>query len=98
MNPTRASLCAIVLPLLLGATALGADTHIKPVTPDAMPETVALLAVLQDISGHYTLTGQHNLPASGDRNSRFAAKYIGKARQFGPATSDSRPPETRTPT
>jgi len=79
MNPTRASLCAIVLPLLLGATALGADTHIKPVTPDAMPETVALLAVLQDISGHYTLTGQHNLPASGDRNSRFAAKYIGKA-------------------
>jgi hypothetical protein len=97
MNPTRASLCAIVLPLLLGATALGADTHIKPVTPDAMPETVALLAVLQDISGHYTLTGQHNLPASGGIHD-LQPNTLERPRQFGPAISDSRPPETRTPT
>jgi len=33
---------------------------------------------LYDISGHYTLTGQHNFPNVKSRNSQFAAKYIGK--------------------
>jgi mannan endo-1,4-beta-mannosidase len=68
---------AFLLPLF-GATLIGASTIIKPVTPDALPETAALLATLQEISGHYTLTGQHNPPTGGDRNSKFAASYIGK--------------------
>ncbi len=78
MISPRASLCAALLPLLVGSAAAGADPHIKPVTPNAMPEAVALYDLLQDISGRYTLTGQHNPPVGGDRNSQFAAKYIGK--------------------
>lgn len=50
----------------------------EPVTPHASPEARALLKLLYDISGHYTLTGQHNYPDIRDRNSRFAAAYIGK--------------------
>jgi mannan endo-1,4-beta-mannosidase len=55
-----------------------AVSEIKPVTPGAMPETRALLATLYAISGHYTLTGQHNYPATKDHNSEFAAKYTGR--------------------
>lgn len=50
----------------------------KLVTPEAIPEAEALLNFFYNISGQYTLTGQHNYPASGDRNSRFARMYIGK--------------------
>lgn len=51
---------------------------VKPVTPNASKETKALLQLLYDISGKYTLTGQHNYPNTRDRNSQFAARYIGK--------------------
>jgi mannan endo-1,4-beta-mannosidase len=51
---------------------------IKPVTPNASPEVVALLKFFQDNSGKYTLTGQHNYPDIKGRNTRFAAEYIGK--------------------
>jgi mannan endo-1,4-beta-mannosidase len=50
----------------------------KPVTPNASAEATALLAYLQGLSGRHILSGQHNYPASGDRNSRFAADYIGE--------------------
>lgn len=78
MNSLRKTLGVACLPLLFGQALFGADPVIKPVTPDALPEAAALLATLQEISGHYTLTGQHNPPMGGDRNSKFAAKYIGK--------------------
>jgi hypothetical protein len=50
----------------------------KPVTPNASPEATALLAYIQSLSGRHILSGQHNYPATGDRNSRFAADYIGQ--------------------
>ena len=50
----------------------------EPVTPGASVEAKALLKLLYELSGHYTLTGQHNYPNIRDRNSRFAARYIGK--------------------
>ena len=50
----------------------------EPVTPRASPEAKALLKLLYGISGQYTFTGQHNYPNIRDRNSRFAARYIGK--------------------
>ncbi len=78
MNSLRKTLGVACLPLLFGQALFGADPVIKPVTPDALPEAAALLATLQEISGHYTLTGRHNPPIGGDRNSGFAAKYIGK--------------------
>ncbi|MCB0664286.1 MAG: hypothetical protein KDC80_00615 [Saprospiraceae bacterium] len=49
----------------------------EPVTPDASPEARALLKLLYDLSGKHTLSGQHNFPISGARNSEFAAEYIG---------------------
>jgi mannan endo-1,4-beta-mannosidase len=50
----------------------------RPVTPKASAEVKALLKLLYDISGQYTLTGQHNYPNVRDRNSQFARRYIGK--------------------
>jgi len=74
----KAVICA-ALPLLVGSPALRAEGEIaKPVTPNASPEATALLQLLYDISGKYTLTGQHNFPNTKSRNSQFAAKYIGK--------------------
>jgi mannan endo-1,4-beta-mannosidase len=62
----------IVLPLY------SAGNDIKPVTPNASPEAKALLKFFYSLSGTYTLTGQHNYPNVKDRNSQFAATYIGK--------------------
>jgi mannan endo-1,4-beta-mannosidase len=56
----------------------GSNDGIKPVTPGASPEAKALLKFLHSISGQYTLTGQHNYPNTRDRNSQFAARYIGE--------------------
>jgi mannan endo-1,4-beta-mannosidase len=36
------------------------------------------LQFLYGISGKYILSGQHNYPTVGDRNSQFAARYVGK--------------------
>jgi len=60
------------------SSLFGADDAIKPVTPNASPEAKALLEFLYSTSGKYTLTGQHNYPNTKDRNSQFAADYIGK--------------------
>jgi mannan endo-1,4-beta-mannosidase len=51
---------------------------VEPVTTNASPEAKALLELFYRISGKYTLTGQHNYPNTRDRNSRFAAKYMGQ--------------------
>ena len=62
-----------------GLAALwGAGTAIQPVSPNASPEAKALLEFLHRNSGKYILTGQHNFPNTKDRNSQFAARYIGK--------------------
>jgi mannan endo-1,4-beta-mannosidase len=69
----------VVLSLCLVASRARAQSlPAVPVTPQASPEATALLQLLYDISGHYTLTGQHNFPNVKSRNSQFAAKYIGK--------------------
>jgi mannan endo-1,4-beta-mannosidase len=51
---------------------------IGPVNPDASPEARALLEYIQSLSGKHILSGQHNLPLAGDKNSQFAADYIGE--------------------
>jgi len=72
--------CIPVAAILLIAflPSFGQSPAIKPATPHASPEARALLQLLYKLSGKYTLMGQHNFPAAGDRNSRFAAGYIGK--------------------
>ena len=78
MSTLRKILALAVYSVLTVAAQLAAAPALRPVTPDAMPEAVALLETLKAISGRYTLTGQHNYPASADRNSEFARKYTGK--------------------
>jgi len=88
-GPAAASPSAVAQPVAVDVS--------KPVTPDAMPETVALYDLLRQISGHYTLTGQHNPPSAGGRNSNFATHYTGKVPAVwtsdfgfaGPGDSDS---------
>ncbi|HTD98159.1 MAG TPA: glycosyl hydrolase [Mucilaginibacter sp.] len=66
--------------LLLFSTSLFAQVETaKLVSPNASPEAKALLQLIYNLSGKYTLTGQHNFPAAKDRNSRFAAEYSGRA-------------------
>ena len=76
----KIKLCLPLAAVLLLAivASFGQSPAIKPATPHASPEARALLKLLYQFSGKYTLMGQHNFPAAGDRNSRFAAGYIGK--------------------
>lgn len=68
----------IVLLCIFTSAFLSADEVIKPANQSASREAKALLEFLYSISGKYTLTGQHNYPNTKDRNSWFAAKYIGR--------------------
>src|ERR1017187_9659128 len=69
----------VLLLVFLGVPELWAEGEAAaPGTPHASPEARAPLQLLYDISGKYTLTGQHNFPNVKGRNSEFAAKYIGK--------------------
>lgn len=52
--------------------------EINTANHNATPEAKALLKFLQNISGKYILTGQHNFPNAKSKNSEFASKYIGK--------------------
>jgi mannan endo-1,4-beta-mannosidase len=78
MKYRQTKLWLIVLLFIFTSLLFGVDKTIQPVTPNASPEARALLNFLYDISGKYTLTGQHNYPNTKDRNTRFAAKYLGK--------------------
>ena len=62
------------LSMMMFVTAMAQE----PVTPGASPEAKALLKYLQSLSGKFILSGQHNFPASGEKNTLFAADYIGK--------------------
>ena len=64
--------------MLLAASACAQDEKAQPVSPNASPEAKALLQLIYNLSGKYTLTGQHNYPAAKDRNSQFFAGYTGK--------------------
>lgn len=59
-------------------SSITAEATVEPITPNASPEARALLQLLCEISGQFTLMGQHNNPNTKDRNSQFAAKYIGE--------------------
>jgi len=70
------SLLAIVIIMMIAPCAKAQKP--APVTPYASIETKALLEYLQSLSGKHTLSGQHNFPISKDKNTQFAASYIGK--------------------
>jgi mannan endo-1,4-beta-mannosidase len=77
MKSVKSLLTTVFLAGLLAGVpdvALATD----PVSPNASPEAKALLDLFYRISGKYTLTGQHNYPNTKDRNTRFAANYIGQ--------------------
>jgi len=64
--------------LLFCTTLVGQSTSMKPISPNASPEAVALLNYISSISGKYILTGQHNYPNTKNRNTLFVENYIGK--------------------
>ena len=64
--------------LLLSTTGFGQTAPMKPVSPNASPEAVALLNYIYSISGKYILTGQHNYPNVKDKNTLFVTDYVGK--------------------
>ena len=73
------NITVLAVALLMVPTFLfGQAKPIKPVSPNASPEAKALLQLLYNLSGKYTLTGQHNFASAHDRNSKFAAEYSGK--------------------
>lgn len=74
----RKNFCVLALIPALLLSTLAPGFSQDPVTPNASPEAKALLEFTYSISGKYTLTGQHNYPATKDRNSQFAAEYSGQ--------------------
>jgi mannan endo-1,4-beta-mannosidase len=66
-----------LLVLLSGWLCAGCGS-VRPVTPNASPEAVALLKYIQSISGKHTLTGQHNYPNTHDTSTQQAAGAWGK--------------------
>lgn len=78
MSSIRAGMTTLVMLLLSVATLFGQSQTIRPVTPNASPEAVALLEYLHAIRGKHTLAGQHNFPISRDRNTQFASDFIGE--------------------
>jgi mannan endo-1,4-beta-mannosidase len=60
---SRAALFLLLTAALeTGFAQPGAISHTEPVNPNATPEARALLREIGGISGHFTLTGQHNFP------------------------------------
>ena len=55
---------ACALGLAFGQTPATPVTsqYATPVNPDATPEARELLKKIDQVSGHFTLTGQHNFP------------------------------------
>jgi mannan endo-1,4-beta-mannosidase len=70
--------CCFMLLLFCANRVTGQEKTMNPVTKNASPEARALLKFFYSISGEYLLTGQHNYPNVKDRNTKFAASYIGK--------------------
>ncbi|HTY89222.1 MAG TPA: glycosyl hydrolase [Candidatus Acidoferrum sp.] len=66
-----------VFALLVSLVCAGCSS-VKPVTPQASPEAVALLKYIHSLSGRHTLTGQHNYPNTHDASTRQAAEVWGK--------------------
>jgi mannan endo-1,4-beta-mannosidase len=66
----------ILMPLL--GLLCGGCSSIRPVTPNASPEAVALLNYIHGISDRHTLTGQHNYPNTKDASTQWATKVCGK--------------------
>jgi mannan endo-1,4-beta-mannosidase len=66
-----------IFAVLLGLLCAGCGS-VRPVTPRASPEAVALLNYIHGLSGKHTLTGQHNYPNTHDASTREAAASWGK--------------------
>jgi len=78
MKHSSLRLKQMIFILLFSTTLVGQTTPMKPVSPNASPEAVALLNYIYSISGKYLLTGQHNYPNVKDKNTLFVANYVGK--------------------
>jgi mannan endo-1,4-beta-mannosidase len=73
----RIAALAIVLSTQLAASQ-APTVPLQPVNSHASPEAHALLRYLDSISGHYTMTGQHNFPNDSSRWTDRAYDLTGK--------------------
>lgn len=78
INMRSAIIVSLIFTAISSNVVFAQLKELKPATPNASAEAIALLNLYYSISGKYILTGQHNYPNIKDRNSVFAAKYIGK--------------------
>lgn len=74
MNNLIRNACTFMALLLFAGEVCATD----PVTPGYSKEAKALLDLMYRTSGQYTLTGQHNYPATRDMNSRFFRLHTGQ--------------------
>jgi mannan endo-1,4-beta-mannosidase len=63
---------------LISPSLCRGESGAEPVTTDASPEAKELLKFIYRISGHNTLSGQHNYPAERDEHTQTAYKAWGK--------------------
>ncbi|QFU77331.1 glycosyl hydrolase family 26 [Halioglobus maricola] len=68
----------VVIGILAWVLAAPGWAQLKPVTPDASPQAVALLEYLYEISGEEILTGQHNAPLNGSNRLAGMHKQTGE--------------------
>lgn len=78
MKTVRIFMLLFLLMSLTAPTAFGQAQTAVPVSPNASRQAKALLQLLYNLSGKYTLTGQHNYPQAVDSFSVAAARYIGR--------------------
>lgn len=69
--------CTLIFFILLNTIELELSAQ-EPVAPNSSYEAKALLKYIYSLNSRYTLSGQHNFPLSGEKNTLFAADYIGK--------------------
>jgi mannan endo-1,4-beta-mannosidase len=80
MNKIRLLKISIFLAgILLNLLCYSQSANVKgPVTPNASPEAIELLEYLYNISGHKTLTGQHDQPIFGSAYYQLVFERTGK--------------------
>jgi len=73
---------ALILANAQTAPAPIAAPHAAPVNTNATPEVRALLKQIDQISGHFTLTGQHNFPNHVSRWPENSQRSSGRTSAF----------------
>ncbi|HYW94302.1 MAG TPA: glycosyl hydrolase [Bacteroidales bacterium] len=78
MKNTFTFYAVLTIAALIAASCNGGSDH-KPVNPYASEKAQALLGFMYDISGNYTLSGQHNYISTGSKYTRLMEEMTGRS-------------------